>query len=156
MALPSAYWRSRGGGQCAALPPRWWSVKPMINVLRIPIGESSFVHLGFTGGTGPVRLACLRASDIRYQGFGVCAFSATRQTRSLAPYVSRTANSREWPFSFCTPWQTVKFLGSGFVSHVPQKYRSHMLRLPLEGTFLSSLCHNCSLSFSKLHYYLRY
>ena len=84
------------------------------------------------------------------------AFWATRQTRSLAPYVSRTANSREWPFSFCTPWQTVKFLGSRFVSHALQKSRFHMLRLPLEGTFLSSLCHNWAFSFSKLHYYLRY
>ena len=60
--LPSAYWRSRGGGQCATLPPRWWSVKSIVNVLRIAIGESSFVHLGFTGGTGPERLACHRAS----------------------------------------------------------------------------------------------
>ena len=24
-----------------------------------------------------------------------------------------TADSREWPFSFCTPWQMVKFLGAG-------------------------------------------
>ena len=88
IAFPSAYWRSRGGGQCATLPPRWWSVKPMINVLRIPIGESSFVHLGFTGGTGPVRLACPRASDIRYQGFSSCLHFGRQGKPAALPHMS--------------------------------------------------------------------
>jgi hypothetical protein len=81
----------------------------------------------FTLALGPVR-SRLSRRDAEIALFRSCLhFGRQGKPAALFQMSAVTADSREWPFSFCTPWQMVKFLGAGLRQHAPQKSRPHTL-----------------------------